>query len=242
MQSDRRHELETNDLADSATALVARFQPYLLPVGLAAAALLIGMLVWTLVDSRRVAEREEGWDACLAAMGTGQVSALEAVAARYQGTPVAQWSRLVTADGLLDQGARLVSSDRAQAEQRLQAAAATYAGLIAGTPLEFVAERATFGLARARENLGSLEEARSGYEAVVREYPASAVRPLAEARIAALGRESTRQWYDWFFQQKPAPTQAEAEADAASREPTAPAGAPESAVPAAAGTGTDAPR
>lgn len=245
MQSDRRHELETNDLADTASALAERFRPYLGTIGLAAAAALIGMLAWTLVDARRVAAREESWDACIAAMTTGQADALDAVAARYEGTPAARWARLVTADGLLDQGSQLLYADRAQAEQRLLAAVSAYSRVLASAPTGLVAERATFGLAKARENLGSLEEARRGYETVVREYPASAVRRFAEARIAALDREATRQWYDWFSQQKPAA----AKSDGAPPEPAAPAGGatepatePAADAPAPTGSGTDAPR
>lgn len=223
MQSDRRHELETNDLADWATAIVERLRPHLRTVALAAAAAVIGLAAWTLVDSRRRAASEESWNAFLAAMASGQAAALDGVATRYPGTPAAQWARLVVADGLLDQGSSLLYSDRPQAEQRLQAAVAAFSTLLASRPLDFVAERATFGLAKARENLGGIAEARRGYEAVVAEYPDSAVRRFAEQRIAALDREPTRQWYDWFSQQKPAP---QPTADGATPAPTSPAAGP----------------
>ena len=236
MQSDRRHELETNVLADTVARFAERLRPHLFTMGLAAAALAVGLGAWSLVDSRRMAAREESWDACIAALGNGQAAAIDAVAVRYPGTPAAQWARLVLADGMLDQGSQTLFTDRGLAEQRLQAAVATYAALLAESPLDFVAERATFGLAKARESLGSLDEAVRGYEALVQSYPGSAVRPFAEARIAALGRQSTRQWYDWFSQQKPVPP---AKADgAAAITPDAGSGAEQ---PAAAGTGTDAP-
>jgi hypothetical protein len=241
MQPDRRHDLETNALADSVATFVERIRPHLRTLGLAAAAAAVGFVAWTVVESRRAAAREESWDACLAAIGSGQAAALDGVATRYPGTPAAQWARLVLADGLLDQGSQLLYSDRAQAEQQLQSAVATYAALLASSPLDFVAERATFGLAKARENLGSLAEARRGYEAVVAEHPGSAVRRFAEGRIAALDRESTRQWYDWFAQQKPVPP---ANADGATQPATTPApGEPAAGAPAASGTGagSDAP-
>jgi len=241
MQPDRRHELEHNDLAASVATLTEKIRPYLGTIGLAVAAVVIGSAAWTLVESRRVATRQESWDACLAALASGQAAALDAVAARYPGTPAAQWSRLVTADGLLDQGSQLLATDRGQAEQRLQGAVTVFSGLLAERPLDFVAERATFGLAKARENLGSIDDAIRGYATVVKEYPGSAVRPFAEGRIADLGRQSTRQWYDWFAQQKPAPP---ANADGAT--PAATPASPGSAEPAAerpadAGSGTGAP-
>jgi tetratricopeptide (TPR) repeat protein len=121
--------------------------------------------------------------------------------------------------------------DRERARQRLDSAVGIYSGLLAERPRGLIAERGVFGLAKARESLGQLEEARRGYEAVVSEYPESAVRGIAENRIAALSRESTRQWYDWFDGWKPAP--------AKPAEPASPA-ADKPAEPAAAGAGTDA--
>lgn len=239
MQSDRRHELESNVLADSAAAVVERIRPHLITLGLAAAVAVVACAAWSLVESRREATREESWDACMAAMGSGQAAALDGVVNRYPGTPAAQWSRLVLADGLLDQGSQLLFTDRPQGEQRLQAAVATYSALLASRPLDFIAERATFGLAKARENLGGLTEARSGYAAVVAEHPDSAVRRFAEERIAALERESTRRWYDWFAQQK---TASAANADGATPPATTPAAGPaEPAAGGPAGSGTDAP-
>lgn len=237
MQSGRRHELETNALADAVARVTDRIRPHLGTIGIAAAALVVALASWSLVDARRTAAREESWDACIGALSNGQATAIDAVAARYPGTPAAQWARLVLADGMLDQGSQALFTDRAVAEQRLQAAAATYTGLLAENPIGFVAERASFGLAKARESLGSLDEAVRGYEALVREHPGSAVRPFAEERIAALGRQSTRQWYDWFAQQKPAPP---AKADGAAAT-TPDAGSDGAERPAAAGTGTDAP-
>jgi hypothetical protein len=66
-------------------------------------------------------------------------------------------------------------------------------------------ERAVFGLAKARESLGQLAEARRGYEALAAEFPSEALARVASDRAADLGRESTRQWYDWFAAQKIAP-------------------------------------
>lgn len=236
MRSDRRHELETNDLADTAAVLAERVRPYLGTIAVAVAALAVGGGVWSLVESRRVATRQESWEAVLAALSSGQPTMLDTAVARYPGTPAAQWGRLVTAEELLDQGSQALYVDRALADQRLRAAESIYVALLASGPLDFVAERATFGLAKARENLGSLDEARRGYEAVVREHPGSAVKRFAAERVAALGRESTRQWYDWFIQQKPVPPRA----DGAATESTAPTAGPEAERPADAGTGTDA--
>lgn len=236
MQSDRRHELETNVLADAAAQVAERLGPHLRTIAVACAVAVAGMAAWSVIDSRRVAAREESWVSCLDALASGDAAAINGVALRYPGTPAAQWARLVLADGLLDQGSRALFTKRAEGLERLQAAVAAYSSLLASSPLPLVAERATIGLAKARENLGSLDEAVRGYEALVREYPASALRPFAEARIGALGRESTRQWYDWFAQQQPAPP-----ADADGAPATTPPAGPDAPAATGSGTGADAP-
>lgn len=241
MQTDHRHELDSNALADAFAACADRLRPHARSIGLVAALAVIALAAWNLIESRRVAAREESWEACSAAINAGQPAAVEDAAARYAGTPAGLWARLILSDAALEQGVQALVADRALGEQRLRAAEAGYANVLASEPSPTIAARATFGLAKTRESLGGLDEARRGYEVIVQEHPASPMRPLAEERIAALGRESTRQWYDWLASQKLAPATA---ADGAAPTPDSPAAvAPGADGPPAApaGSGTDAP-
>jgi hypothetical protein len=222
MDGDRRHELEENDLAESTVAIVDRVRPHLRTIALAVGAVVAGLGAWTVVSSQQAASRGQSWDACMVALSEGNPERLTDVIRRYPGSPAAQWSQLMMADAAIGEGTQLLFIDRERARQRLESAVGIYGGLLAERPRGLIAERAVFGMAKARESLGQLEEARRGYEAVVAEYPESAVRGIAENRIAALSRESTREWYDWFDGWKPAP--------AKPAEPPA----------AAAGPGTDA--
>ena len=45
---------------------------------------------------------------------------------------------------------------------------------------------------------GIREAARRGYETLVKEYPKSPLRGLAESHAATLARPATAAWYDWF--------------------------------------------
>jgi hypothetical protein len=222
MDGDRRHELEENDLAESTVAIVDRVRPHLRTIALAVGAVVVGLGAWTVVSSQQAASRGQSWDACMVALSEGNPERLTDVIRRYPGSPAAQWSQLMMADAAIGEGTQLLFIDRERARQRLESAVGIYGGLLSERPRGLIAERAVFGMAKARESLGQLEEARRGYEAVVAEYPESAVRGIAENRIAALSRESTREWYDWFDGWKPAP--------AKPAEPPA----------AAAGPGTDA--
>jgi hypothetical protein len=203
MEAERRHELEHNDLADSTVALIDRLRPYLATLALAALAAVGAGAAWTVISGQQEATKARSWDAMMTAINDRSPDALGEVARRYAGSPAAHWSQLFLADSAIAEGSQQLFADRARARARLEAAAGLYSGLLAERTTPLVAERATFGLAKARECLGQLDEARRGYETLVAEYPSSAVRSLAENRVAALSRESTRQWYAWFDEAKP---------------------------------------
>ena len=208
MDADNRDapsDLQDNDLASGTLAFVDRIRPHLGTLLLGVLVLFAGLAAWTLINSQRLAQRAAGWDECLTALAEGDPGRLETVATRYAGTAAAQWAEIVMADTALADGNRLVITDRAQGVRRLGEAVARYTAVNAQRPGPLAAERAIFGLARSRESLGELAEARRGYQALVAEYPESPFRGLAEERSAALGRESTERWYKWFESRPAAP-------------------------------------
>ena len=217
-------DLEDNELANGTLALVDRIRPYLGTILIGVLVLFAALAAWTLIRSQASAQRAAGWDECLAALAEGDPGRLETVAVRYGGTAAAQWAELVLADTALADGNRLLMTDRSQGVRRLQDAVGRYTAVNAQRPGPLATERAIFGLARARESLGELAEAKRGYEALVAEYPESPFRGLAEERAAALTRGSVERWYKWF-EARPAVGQPPA------AEPTKPANEP--ATPAA---------
>jgi hypothetical protein len=203
-------EIEGNDLAQATMSLVDRIRPHLTMLAVAVGVAFAGLAAWTLVSSQRDAERAQAWDACLTAVASRDAVRLGDVAARYPGSAAAVWSQILLADSALAEGGRLVLVDKTRGRERLQAAAELYAGVMGQKPAEMAAERAVFGLARARESLGELEAAKRGYEVLVAEHPASPLRTLAESRAVALARPAAAGWYHWFesVDAKPAATPA----------------------------------
>jgi hypothetical protein len=191
-------DLEDNDLANGTLALVDRIRPHLGTIMLGVLGVFAALAAWTLIASQRTAQQAAGWDECLAALAEGDAGRLETVVTRYGGSAASQWAEITLADTALADGNRLLTTDQAQGRRRLEEAVGRYTAVNAQRPAALAAERAIFGLARARESLGELAEARRGYEALVAEHPESPFRGLAEERIAALGRESTSRWYKWF--------------------------------------------
>lgn len=198
-------EIRDNDLAEKTIEFIDRLRPHMNTLLLAAAGLLLAAIGWVLVSSQSAATRSQSWDAYLAGLSSGEVQSFDEVIRRYPGTPAADWSRLVLADMALTEGTELLFADKDRGPPRLQAAVDLYSAILAARPSGMLAERATFGLAKARESLGQLDDARRGYAAVAAEFPNGALAQMAADHAAELGRESSRQWYDWFAAQKIVP-------------------------------------
>ena len=198
-------EVGDNDLAEATLAIVDRVRPYFSTILAGLAAALAAFVAFGFVQSQNEATRTQSWDACLAAMSTGETDSFNEVIRRYPGTDAARWAELMVADAAAAEGTQLLFVDRQRAEGRLQSAVEAYSSLMAGRPQGLLGERVVFGLAKARESLGQLAEARRGYEAVAAEFSTDALAQIAATRAAEIGRESTRQWYDWFGAQKITP-------------------------------------
>lgn len=240
---------EGNDLAASTVELFARVRPHLQTIGIVIALLVGGAVAWTLIAAQRDAMAERSWDDCMAALAEQNPDRLDAVIRKYPGSPAARWSQMLLAESAITEGCQQLFGDRERARRRLETAVDLYTGILAERPGGLVGERAVFGLAKAREALGELDDARRGYEALVAEYPSSAVRGLAEQRIAALTRGSTREWYDWFASQdirppaereaQPAPSEVQPDPQQDARSEAATASPPSTPDPPSADGGTD---
>ena len=95
--------------------------------------------------------------------------------------------------------------DGVKAKDQLQRAADAFRAVLDGRVTGLLAERATFGLARANESLGNLDDARRGYEAVAADFPNGVVAGMARQRARALAGEPAKEWYGWFENQKLSP-------------------------------------
>lgn len=230
------NNLAENDLAERFLHLVERLRPYRGAILAGLAAVAVAGAGWSLVSAQSAASRAQSWDAYLAALATGSPAGFQDVITRYPDSAAADWSRLVLAEMALREGADLAFSDRSRSKGRLEAASQLYGMVISGKPKGLLAERAVFGLAKAREGLGNLDDARRGYDTIAREYPFGGLATLAADHAASLGNEATRRWYDWFDSQ-------DVSAKKAPTEPaeTSPAKTPAAQAPAEPGAGAARP-
>lgn len=204
MKSDRRHELQTNELADGMGHWIERARPHFKTVAaglVAAVALVCAYLFLTHQSQTREAE---GWDEYFAATSANKTEDIQDLINRRPGTAAAQFARLRLADGYLAEGAELLFSDREQAGDKLRLALENYQAVKEEAPRKSqLQQRAILGLARTREARNEADEARREYKALIEIDGQSALALAAQQRLEDLERSSTREFLDWFASQDP---------------------------------------
>jgi hypothetical protein len=208
MKTERRHELQTNVLADWIGLQVERFRPYSrLALGVLVA-IIVAIGLYGYLNTQASYRNEEGWQRYFVAMDDlqqkGDIDPLTQIAqsSEFANTPVGYWSILSLADHHLREGIGQLFNDRPAATTSLRAAVDEYLRVAGQTKFPMLAERAKLGVGNAFESLNELDKARSAYESLA----ASGSGPFAleaQQRLRDLGREPTKRFYDWFFAATP---------------------------------------
>jgi hypothetical protein len=202
MKTERRHELQTNMLADKLAHWIAAAEPYGQMILAGVVAVLVLIFAYLYMSARQTQRLAEGWDQYFVAFNSQDGTKLAAIAESYPRTPVAEWARLMTADMMLAQSIQQLFTDKANAVQEIRRAADLYTQLFQNSNEPVILERTTFGLARAYESLGELSKARAPYEAVVKQ--GGALAGLAKERLEDIDRTEVKEFYDWFAKYEPA--------------------------------------
>lgn len=203
MKSERRHELQVNELAVWLERTMAQVKPHVNTIlaGVAVVVVLIAVGSWWSHYSRQ--GNAKAWDELY--LGMNDPSQLDHVSERYTGTNVAAWAKLVASDDRLSQGCFLLFSNKATAIQSLRKAEEGYSDVLQNSRESRQRERALFGRARTYEALGgtqqgenNLDKAIQDYEKLVEGWPKSAYAGIAQSRLADLKSVDTKKFYDKF--------------------------------------------
>jgi hypothetical protein len=211
MRSERRHDLQRNDLLDWLNESFGFITPYknILLAGLAV--VVLGLLAWQVLSQSSSKKAGRGWDALFAAMDRGQADQLDGVVERFGDTDVATWANLAAADLYLRAGCDELFNNEATAAQELKKAENNYLNVLEAGSDPDVRERATFGLARAYETMAAtppergLDDAKKRYQEVVDNWPDGAFAVRAARRLADLERGATKDFYDKLAKYDPKP-------------------------------------
>jgi len=206
MKGTRRHELEQNLLADWIGKHLEKVKPYtnsLLGAILLTVIIVVGYNWWS---GQTSATNSEAWQMLYSAMASETpTTSLENIVEEYSESEVSNWAAVMAGDRYLAIGCGQRFTSLANANQELERAIANYGFVLENSKLSILKERATFGLARARETLGKLQKAREEYETVVTGWPNGIYSGMAKQRIEDLKQPATKEFYDKFAKFDPKP-------------------------------------
>jgi len=210
MKSEKRHELQKNELADWIGNHAEAAADYFWPVAgcvVVAFAAAIGV-AWYM--NNRDATAAAAWDKYYQAFSEREREPeLKKVAEDQPDTLAALWAKQSFADLSRSQGAQLMFVDRPEGETKLKEAEEAYKDVLAKARDPFLLSRAQFGMARTQEALCQPEKAREYYELVAKSEKDSALGKAATREAKRLAEKDQIELIAWFAKQqpkKPAPT------------------------------------
>lgn len=203
MKTARRHELQTNTLADWTGKALDDARPYGKMIAGTLLALVVLVVAYVVVSQRSQRGQEQSWNAYFQALNSENPADLEAVVQAYPNDSAGRWAALMLADRQLADGLSQLLADQAAATQALRDALDNY-GRAAEDPDDTIRQRAHLGLAKAHESLRELDEAREEYQSLLDRWPEGIFASVATSRLADLETKSTKEFYDWLARQKSA--------------------------------------
>lgn len=206
MKSERRHELQHNELAEWLAKTAEEIRPYQNLILTVVLVVLVAILGYTLWSRQSAAHASQAWDELSAAIASNDPAKIAKTMEDYPATTAASTAAVVLADSQLAQGCDQLFKSKALAQQELQKAIGLYQTVREESRLESLKERATFGLARAKEALGELEPAGELYQEIVTKWPKGTFTAASQQRLEDLKRPAIKTLYDDLrkFDPKPA--------------------------------------
>ena len=198
MKSERRHELQHNTLADGLVKSAELIKPYQNMIMGGVIVVLLIALGYTWWARESAAQATQAWDEMNAVIDSGNMPKLTGVIETYPGTSVAHMAEVVLADYYLGEGCSRLFVNKATGQEELGKAIKNYETVLQECRTPSLLERATFGLARAKESKGDLEGAEKLYAEVSAQWPQGAYAVAANQRLSDLKKPATKTMYDRF--------------------------------------------
>jgi hypothetical protein len=214
MKAERRHELQTNVLADFLSHGLERHRQYLPIVVWGGVAVLAVILAFSLWNSRHGSSQAQAWEAfdqVRYADGKVRPKRLKELAEQYPNTEIALWARLDLADQLCFDGREKIPVDREIASTYLKEAQQNYA-LVLQNPnaRPEMIRRAALAEPKCWELIGDRDKAIASYKMVAEKYERTLPDVSADAARHAsdLAQPEAADFYKWLAEYKPptAPT------------------------------------
>ena len=201
MNSERRHELQQNDLAIYLDKINRSIEPYSKWIALVVGVAIVGGIAYGFYRSEQKAHRSESTLQLIQAAGTQDAEVFLTVSDKYPNTAAGDWARLYQGQSYLSQGIQSLFNDRENAEELLSDAQQALRAAISGNKDKLLRSRGQFGIARAAEALGEIDQAIEEYKKVIEINESEAMNEKAQERIDALSDPTTKAFVSWFADQ-----------------------------------------
>lgn len=207
MKTERRHQLQHNELADSIGSFIQRLAPYGNWI-VGGIILLVGAVFGgQYYMSQQAAKNEQAWNAYFGAaskrdLKDGPVklspARLNGIVKAHPGTVASLWAEQKLGDTRLQNGISLMFTDPSEGRSELNKAQSNFEAVLAGAKsldrekAKPLLQKATFGLAQTYETLastGDVKEALKHYGEIVSRWPGDGYALRAKERVAALKRQ-----------------------------------------------------
>jgi len=215
MKSERRHELQHNDLLESILKGYERIAPYknaILGVSVIVIVLLIARSFW---NSYSTAQSGEAWNSFGIPMfrpdfaNEQTIGVMQRTAQTYPRTPAAEWADVFAGDTALMIGTNKILTEKKVGIKYLTDARDLYAKALETLTIPAAREQAMFGKARAMESLienkAQLDEVLAVYQELNKSFPKGMFKVVAEQRIKQLQKNETLTFYETLAQYTPKP-------------------------------------
>jgi hypothetical protein len=195
MKSQRRHDLETNWLAQHLTVWGDRLRPYSKAITVTTAVAACIVIVWLVASKYAAAQRQRAWDVYTYAIHSANPDwgALREAAEEHSGTPMGEMAGITWADAELRQATENFFTDEDETQEHLENAIAAYRRLIDEADDAAIVNRARLGMGRALETDGKAKEAIEFYSAVGGPFAT-----FAKERAEKLRSTSTQEAIAWL--------------------------------------------
>jgi len=203
MKTERRHELQTNALADWLGRSIENVRPYSTGIVGGVVLVVVAMGAYTYWKHQTRTSEQRGWEQLLSFSAAGNPNNLEDVADTFPNALVGIYARLQLANVQLNNGIYQLFTDRAEGKDQLNKAVVTFETIKNEATDPFLQQHALYGLARAHESLDHLEEAEKYYQELRDKWSDGVYSTMASRRLADLNRRETKEFYDWFEAQEP---------------------------------------
>jgi hypothetical protein len=165
----RHHKPVKNELAQWLGEHIEQWKPHFPVIGVIAALLLLGAIVYLVAFSGDDNSSAPAWNAYYTAFGEPKMEdALKSVADKQKGTLAARWAMLALADQQLRQATAELVQNPKNAKTKLKGVETTLKEAEAGASDKALLARVHTSLAKACESANKIEEARKYYEMVAK--------------------------------------------------------------------------